>query len=162
MYSVLFVCLGNICRSSAAEAIFADRVNKAGAAAHFNLDSAGLIDCHEGEEADARMRSHAFAHGYRITHLSRPVTREDLQRFDLIVAMDHNNVAGLLKLARTPEEKHKIVEMAAFLTHHNARFIPDPYYGTHQDFEWVIELLEDACDGLFNHLVKDLQLELHP
>lgn len=162
MYSILFVCLGNICRSSAAETIFADRVHKAGAAAHFTLDSAGLIDCHEGEEADARMRSHAFAHGYRITHRSRPVTREDLQRFDLIVAMDPNNVAGLLKLARTAEEKDKIVEMAAFLTHHNERFIPDPYYGTHQDFEWVIELLEDACDGLLSHLLDHLQLDIRP
>lgn len=147
MIKILFVCLGNICRSVTAEEIFRTMVNKAGCESAFHIDSAGLIDYHEGELADSRMRKHAAAHGYRLTHRSRPVCASDFERFDYVVAMDENNVRELQR--RSPEPyRAKIVRMADYLVHHEASYIPDPYYGSDKDFEWVIELLEDACEEL--------------
>ena len=149
---VLFVCLGNICRSVTAEEIFRAKVKDAGLQASIIADSAGLIDYHEGELADPRMRQHAFAHGYRLIHRSRPVVTADFNEFDMIVAMDENNVKGLMQ--RCPEhQQHKIVRMVEYLQSHEANHIPDPYYGTEKDFEWVIELLEDACEGLLKDLL---------
>ena len=150
---VLFVCLGNICRSVTAEEIFRTNVKDAGLQASIVADSAGLIDYHEGELADSRMRQHAFAHGYRLTHRSRPVVVADFEDFDIIVAMDENNVKGLMQRS-SGHQQHKIVRMVDYLQSHEANHIPDPYYGTAKDFEWVIELLEDACEGLLKDLLS--------
>ena len=152
MTSVLFICLGNICRSVTAEEIFRTFVKRAGREKEFFIDSAGLIDYHEGELADSRMRQHASQHGYRLTHRSRPVCREDFKKFDLIVAMDKNNVKGLLNIAPNSEDEQKIVMMADYLREHDHTFVPDPYYGEAEDFELVIDLLEDACQGLLEQL----------
>ena len=152
MTSVLFICLGNICRSVTAEEVFRTFVKRAGREKDFEIDSAGLIDYHQGELADSRMRQHASAHGYRLTHRSRPVTAADFRRFDLIVAMDENNVRGLKAVATTQEECGKIVLMADYLREHDNSYVPDPYYGGDDDFELVIELLEDACQGLLESL----------
>lgn len=148
---ILFVCLGNICRSVTAEEIFRTKLKAARLEKNYEVDSAGLIDYHEGELADPRMRDHAFRRGYRLTHLSRPVVKSDFKKFDLIVAMDDNNVKGLLRLAPAGEE-HKIVKMVNFLQQYDAAEIPDPYYGGADGFEKVIDLLEDACEGLLNSL----------
>lgn len=148
-HRVLFICLGNICRSVTAEEIFRQMVARAGRSEDFIIDSAGLIDYHEGELADARMRRHAARHGYRLTHCSRPVTVADFGRFDLIVAMDDDNVRRLQRLAPEAVASARIVRMADYLRHHDGyAFVPDPYYGGEADFELVIELLEDACAGL--------------
>ena len=152
MTSVLFICLGNICRSVTAEEVFRTMVKRAGREKEFEIDSAGLIDYHEGELADSRMRQHAFAHGYKLTHRSRPVTPADFRRFDLIVAMDDNNVKGLKAVAANAAECDKIVLMADYLREHDHTYVPDPYYGVAEDFELVIELLEDACQGLLDTL----------
>ena len=152
MTSVLFICLGNICRSVTAEEIFRTFVKRAGRENDFFIDSAGLIDYHEGELADSRMRQHASLHGYRLTHRSRPVRPEDFKKFDWIVAMDCNNVKGLKSVAPCPEDERKIVMMADYLKEHTHSFVPDPYYGEAEDFELVIELLEDACQGLLEQL----------
>lgn len=145
---ILFICLGNICRSVMAEEIFRTLATQAGREGDFTVDSAGLIDYHEGEPADSRMRRHAAAHGYRLTHRSRPVTAADFRRFDLIVAMDEANVRDLQQVAPTADDGKRVVRMADYLTAHDASHIPDPYYGTDDDFEHVIVLLEDACRGL--------------
>lgn len=157
---ILFVCLGNICRSCTAEEVFRVMADEAGHAGVYHVDSAGLIDFHEGELPDERMRRTAARHGYRLTHRSRPVRPEDFDRFDYIVAMDRRNREKLERLAQTPEQRSKIVMMADYLRYHTAQYshIPDPYYGSERDFELVVELLEDACGGL---LQKTLTTE-HP
>lgn len=152
---ILFVCLGNICRSCTAEEIFRTLVAQAGLAEQFQIDSAGLIDYHEGELPDSRMRQHALRHGYRLTHRSRPVTTADFSHFDLIVGMDEKNLRQLRRMAPSPTDAEKVVGMADYLRHHSEyNSVPDPYYGSATDFELAIELLEDACGGLLEKLTS--------
>lgn len=149
---ILFVCLGNICRSCTAEEIFRTLVYKGGHGENFEIDSAGLIDYHEGELPDGRMRRTAARHGYQLTHRSRPVRQEDFENFDWIVGMDENNRSRLMQIAVSQEQRNKIVMMADYLSAHKGKYtyIPDPYYGDEKDFELVVELLEDACAGLLD------------
>lgn len=148
MKSVLFVCLGNICRSPMAEAIMQKLVKDAGLEKEFYIDSAGLISYHEGEGSDPRMKQHAYRHGYKLTHISRPVRQTDFDTFDIILAMDDSNYDKLRRLAPTLEDEAKIFHMTDFCTEHVIDHVPDPYYGGAQGFENVIEILEDACRGL--------------
>lgn len=148
MKRLLFVCLGNICRSAAAEEVMRVMAARAGRGDEFEIDSAGLIDYHEGELPDARMRRHARQRGYELTHRSRPVRPADFARFDLLLAMDRSNVEGLLRLVRTETERRKVVRLADYLQSHDTDTIPDPYYGGPEGFELVLDLLEDACGGL--------------
>jgi protein-tyrosine phosphatase len=150
--SILFVCLGNICRSPMAEAIMRRLVEEAGVKSLFHIDSAGLISYHEGEGADPRMKSHAYKHGYRLTHISRPVRPADFDDFDLIIGMDDSNYDKLQRLAPTLEAEAKIMRMTDYCTKHVIDHVPDPYYGGAQGFENVIEILEDACAGLLGKL----------
>lgn len=155
MKKILFVCLGNICRSSAAEEIMRHYVCEAGMEKEITLDSAGLIDYHEGEPADARMRAHAARRGYNITHLSRPVKYDDFFTFDLIVGMDDRNVERLKALAPGIEEERKIVRMTDYCVRKLADYVPDPYYGGAEGFENVLDILEDACEGLLEALRRE-------
>lgn len=147
---VLFVCLGNICRSVTAQHVFETLARRAGL--DVEADSAGLIDFHAGEPADARMQAAAARRGYRLTHRSRPVTAADFDRFDLILGMDSRNVDRLRRLAPTPEAAGRVEPMAALLRHHDDDHIPDPYYGCEADFDRVVELLEDAAATLVERL----------
>ena len=156
MTHILFVCLGNICRSSAAEEVFRTLVARRGLSAQFALDSAGLIDYHEGELSDPRMIRHAARRGYRLAHRSRPVAVADFSRFHYIVGMDERNMQGLARLAaRAPHVEAQMLRMADFLTAHTADLIPDPYYGDDADFEHVLDLLEDAAGGLLDYLMGE-------
>ena len=146
--NLLFVCLGNICRSPMAEAIMQKLVDDAGLTDRIHLDSAGLIAYHQGEGADPRMKSHAYRHGYRITHISRPVTERDFDTFDLILSMDDSNYDRLRSLAPTLDAEAKVHRMTDYCTTHVIDHVPDPYYGGAQGFENVIEILEDSCQGL--------------
>lgn len=148
MKKILFVCLGNICRSSAAEEIMRKMVADAGLAREFFLDSAGLIDYHEGEPADSRMRAHAARRGYHITHLSRPVRYNDFFDFDLIVGMDDRNISKLKAMAPGLDEERKVVRMTDYCRLKVVDYVPDPYYGGASGFENVLDILEDACAGL--------------
>ncbi len=162
MYRVLFVCLGNICRSCTAEEIFRTLAGRAGLSQSVEADSAGLIDYHEGELPDGRMRRYALERGYRLTHRSRPVRAADFSRFDLIVGMDAKNIEGLSRLARAAgvEARAEIVPMADYLTAHpDHASIPDPYYGGERDFRLVVELLEDACASLLAAIAADGRAE---
>ena len=150
--NILFVCLGNICRSPMAEAAFQRIIDREPATERFRIDSAGLIGFHAGELPDSRMRYHAGKRGYSLTHRSRPFTRADFDRFDMIIGMDDQNINGLNNQAHTLDESRKIFRMTDFCMNINADHVPDPYYGGEQGFENVINLLEDACEGLFNSL----------
>lgn len=153
---ILFVCLGNICRSPAAEGIFKAIVQEHGSSDLFIIDSAGLGGWHEGELADPRMRRAASEAGYNLTHRARQVSSNDFSHFDLIIGMDRQNIQALSHLASTDQERRKILPMTDFLQrHHGHTAIEDPYYGTEADFRHVVSLLEDACQGLYRYLTED-------
>ncbi len=151
-YRILFVCLGNICRSSAAEEVMRQKLKNAGLNEIVEVDSAGLIDYHEGELSDSRMRRHAKQRGYILTHLSRPITRSDYEQFDLIIGMDDQNITRLQRGAKTESERMKIHKMTEFFVNCDSTSIPDPYYGGESGFENVLDLLEDGCTGLLREL----------
>lgn len=155
---ILFVCLGNICRSPAAEGIFKDLISKQGRGNEFFVDSAGLYAGHAGELPDHRMRIHARNRGYELNHRSRPVKSADFEDFDLIVAMDNSNYHRLKGLSPTPETDLKIVKMIDFIKGFpQYDCVPDPYYEGAQGFELVLDLLEDGCVNLLNYLSPALK-----
>lgn len=148
---ILFVCLGNICRSPAAEGVLHALASKAGLSEKFIIDSAGTYAGHAGELPDARMRSAASKRGYSLTHRSRPVEIDDFLEFDRIIAMDDNNVGNLQRLAPSPEAAQKIERFAALCSSHkDTHYIPDPYYGGQNGFEHVLDLLEDGCQTILD------------
>ncbi|MDE6017610.1 MAG: low molecular weight phosphotyrosine protein phosphatase [Muribaculaceae bacterium] len=151
---ILFVCLGNICRSPAAQGVMERLVEESGVADNFEIDSAGLYGGHAGDLPDARMRAHARRRGLNLTHRSRPVRESDFDRFDIIVAMDDSNYTGLRAMAPTPEDERKVVKMADFFTQHPwADCVPDPYYDGAEGFENALDLIEDGCNTLLQRLI---------
>lgn len=151
--SILFVCLGNICRSPAAEGVMQAIVDEEGAAARFTIDSAGTGNYHIGDLPDQRMRIHARRRGYELTHRCRQVRAYDFDDFDIIVAMDASNERNLRRIAPSPEAEAKIVQMAEFVDI-ASRYdhIPDPYYEGAEGFELVLDLLQSACRNLYDAL----------
>ena len=150
---ILFVCLGNICRSPAADGIMHDLAEKRGAADRFTIDSAGTYGGHRGELPDPRMRSAASRRGYALTHRARQVSEADFDRFDMIVVMDDMNYETLHRMAPSREAARKIFRMAEFCRRHPDRtYVPDPYYEGHEGFELVLDMLEDGCEGILEYL----------
>ena len=146
---VLFVCLGNICRSPSAEAVFTSVVDQAGLNHLFEIDSAGPGAWHAGEPADKRMQKHAIKRGYRLTSIARQFMPEkDFDHFDLIIGMDDENIKTLRSMARNENDLAKIHKMTDFSKIFSYKEVPDPYYGGDEGFELVLDLLEDACSGL--------------
>ena len=123
-------------------------VKERGLENQFYIDSAGLHDYHEGELPDNRMRKYAAQRGYNLDSRSRPVKYDDFFHFDLIIGMDDQNISSLNRLAPDSDSKRKIHRMTEYCTRHNYDYIPDPYYGGAKGFELVLDLLEDACEGL--------------
>ena len=155
--NVLFVCWGNICRSPSAEAVFNGLIKKRGLEDYISCDSAGTISYHNGERADARMRQHAKKRGYQLDSISRRVESSDFDRFDYVVAMDDNNVQDLYSFMKKPEDQERLSKMTDYCTQHNNSAVPDPYYGGADGFELVLDLLEDACNGLIDQIEDDLE-----
>ncbi len=151
--AVLFVCLGNICRSPAAQGIFESLVKKEGLGDNFTVDSAGTYGGHAGDKADHRMRAAAQRRGVELTHRSRQVKSDDFEIFDHIIAMDDSNFHDLRRLAPTIEAQNKISRMASYFTAHTIDHVPDPYYEGAQGFEYVLDLLEDGCQELLSKLL---------
>ena len=141
-YKVLFVCLGNICRSPAAHGIFEHVVREKGMEDRIEVDSAGTYSGHRGELPDRRMRNAAMYRGYALTHRSRPVSSLDFLDFDMIIAMDDQNYEDLMHLAPSVEATHKI------------SYVPDPYYMGAEGFQLVLDLLEEGCSNLYDEIIK--------
>lgn len=152
---LLFVCLGNICRSPASEGVMARLVEERGVADRFTIDSAGTYGGHSGERADARMRKAASARGYNLTSISRRVSMDDFDRFDLIIAMDDSNYEQLFRIAPSLEASHKIRRMAEFIADPSIDHVPDPYYEGAQGFEIVLDMLEKGCSNLLQQILSD-------
>ncbi len=152
---ILFVCLGNICRSPSAEAVFNRIVSDKGAQDQFEIDSAGTYGYHQGEPADSRMQSHAVKRGYNLTSISRPFNPKiDWDKFDYIVAMDNSNLRDLTLIARNPVDLKKLFKITDFTKNFNYHEVPDPYYGGDNGFEIVLDLLEDAGAGFYKFLIE--------
>ncbi|MCP4551359.1 MAG: low molecular weight phosphotyrosine protein phosphatase [Bacteroidetes bacterium] len=148
---ILFVCLGNICRSPSAEAVFKMKLIDHGLDTEVEVDSAGTSSYHEREPADSRMKSHAIKRGYELTSISRQIFPSDFDYYDLIIAMDDNNYHNLIGMAKNPSHKNKIALMTEFSKNHEGN-IPDPYHGGSQGFEAVLDILEDSSEGLITEI----------
>lgn len=155
--SILFICLGNICRSPAAEAVMRKKLDDIWPnGSNIKVDSAGIGSWHEGQLPDYRMRRTGKRHGYDISSRARQIKQADFSRFTYIIGMDYENISDLNSLARTDEERKKILCAADFMTHHPAyHTVPDPYYGDEKDFELALELIEDACDGIIKKILRN-------
>ncbi len=146
--AILFCCTGNICRSPTAEGVFARKVADAGMSDRILVDSAGTHGYHVGEPPDARAQSAAQARGYDLSALrARRIERDDFVRFDLVLAMDYENRAFLARLCPSSSD-HKLKMMMEYARRHTEREVPDPYGGGPDGFEVVLEMLEDATEGL--------------
>lgn len=149
--SVLFVCMGNICRSPTAEAVFRHYAENAGLSEYVLIDSAGTHDYHIGDPPDARTQRVAQQRGYDMSGLrGRLVDVGDFERFDYVLAMDHANLATLRSLVGQGGcNPHLFLKYAR---HHAERDVPDPYYGGADGFERVLDMVEDAAQGLLQHI----------
>ena len=150
---ILCVCLGNICRSPAAQGVMQQMVDEAGLTECFEIDSAGTAGYHVGELPDRRMRIAARRRGIELDHHCRRVTTDDFSRFDIIVAMDESNYRNLRELSPSDEGDRKIVRMADFFnpdTRLRHSHVPDPYYEGAEGFELVLDLLNEGCANLLN------------
>lgn len=153
MIGILFVCLGNICRSPSAEGVMQKIVENEGLEGEIFVDSAGTIAVHAGENADSRMKYHASRRSYELTSISRQFNvNTDFDKFTYIIAMDDNNYRDLMKLTRNESDKKKVIRMTSFCTECDVTEVPDPYYGGSDGFELVLDILEDACRGLLSSI----------
>lgn len=151
--AVLFVCLGNICRSPLAEGVFRDRVRRAGLADRFHIASAGTSDYHTGESPDRRTAEVARRRGVVLDHAAAQMTSEDLDRFDYVLAMDRQNLSRIRRLAGGRRHRAQIGLLRSFDDTAGDRLeVPDPYFGGPRGFEEVHDMVERACAGLLAHI----------
>lgn len=158
-FTVLFVCMGNICRSPTAHGVFRHQVAAAGLSSQVVIDSAGTHGYHPGEPPDPRSQRAARSRDYDLADLrARQVHAADFSEADLILAMDWDNLA-LLEQRCPPEQRHKLRRLAEFCRHHAVEVIPDPYEQGLEGFERVLDLVEDACAGLLAHVRGRLSIK---
>jgi protein-tyrosine phosphatase len=151
---ILFVCMGNICRSPTAEGVFGHMVRAQGVAGQFEIDSAGTHDYHVGSPPDSRAQAHALAHGYDISGLrARQLQAQDFETFDLIVVMDDHNWKKANELCPL-EERRRLKRLTAYCNRYKALNVPDPYYGGEAGFEYAMAIIEDGCRGLLDTLLS--------
>ncbi|MBN8508970.1 MAG: low molecular weight phosphotyrosine protein phosphatase [Burkholderiales bacterium] len=154
---LLFVCMGNICRSPTAHGVMRHKLRVAGPDGAIEVDSAGTHGWHEGDPPDERAIAHAHRRGYDIADLrARPLRPADFERFDLLLVMDGANRAAARRIGPAVQHGNLRLLTAYGLVHHAAE-VPDPYYGGDAGFEHVLDGVEDACDGLLRRLVEELR-----
>jgi protein-tyrosine phosphatase len=154
MYKVLFVCMGNICRSPAGDNVFRHLVREAGLADRISCDSAGTLDYHVGKPPDRRMSAVLRRRSIPVEGRGRQFKKADFQDFDLILTMDEDNRRNVLALADSPAEEARVKPFTAFCSEHDLPEVPDPYYGGDEGFELVADLMEDGCSNLLEHIRK--------
>lgn len=152
--SILFVCLGNICRSPAAESILRHLAKKENVDLH--IESCGLGDWHEGCLPDERMREASKNRGFLLTSRAQKIQPDFFDRFDLIFVADQKIMNELYKFAPKPEHKAKMHYITHFSTAFRGAEVPDPYYEGEAGFEHVLDILEDSCEGIISHIKKNL------
>jgi protein-tyrosine phosphatase len=154
-YKLLFVCLGNICRSPSAENIMNHLVEQAGWSDRIFCESAGTSSYHIGSPPDRRMSNAATAKlGIKLLGQARQLQKLDFENFDMILAMDQENYHNILALDLTKQYHHKVYLMCKFCSRHTLQEVPDPYYGGVEGFNQVIDLLVDACEGLLAYITN--------
>jgi protein-tyrosine phosphatase len=158
-YKLLFVCLGNICRSPTAENIMNHLIEQAGLGDRLICDSAGTSSYHIGSPPDRRMTLAAKGRGIELKGEARQFEDDDFDKFDLILAMDRENYRDILFLDLKGKYRDKVKLMCDFATNHQLKDVPDPYYGGKEGFEKVIDLLLDSCDGLLQHILESEQFK---
>ena len=151
-FKILFVCLGNICRSPAAEGVMRRVVGSAGLQHEVDIDSAGTGGWHAGDLPDARMRQHAAKRGYALTSRARQVRPGDFDEFDLILVMDRQNRRDLDEFIRSPADLHRVRLFCEFVSDRPETEVPDPYYGGPDGFETVLDLVENGCEGILREI----------
>lgn len=155
MKAILFVCLGNICRSPAAEGVLRSMISQDPILKDMHIESCGLGDWHAGRLPDERMRMAAKERGVVLMSRAQSFQRHFFQRFDYILAADHEVIKVLYQHAKEPTDKAKIHLLTAFSATFKNEEIPDPYYQGDAAFELVLDMIEDACQGLIEHLKAD-------
>ena len=157
MKKVLFICLGNICRSPTAEGIFKNLVEKEELSSKIQCDSAGTSAYHEGSSADLRSTQHALERGYTLCGKSRLFQNpDDFINFDMLITMDNKNYETVVSLDKEGKYKNKIFKATSFCKIHNLKEVPDPYTKGSSGFELVLDILEDSCKELLKGLKNDL------
>ncbi|WP_265942573.1 low molecular weight protein-tyrosine-phosphatase [Dechloromonas sp. A34] len=155
-FRVLLVCMGNICRSPTAEGVIRKYIKNNGLVDAVEVDSAGTHGYHVGEAPDSRTQRAASARGYNLTQLrARKVARQDLDYFDLILAMDKSNLDNLWRMA-TPEQKERIKLFMDYAKNFDDDEVPDPYYGLGHGFDLVLDMVEDAAQGLIEEIKQKI------
>ena len=152
MNKILFVCLGNICRSPAAEGAFVQLLKENGLFENFYVDSAGTSSFHAGERADSRMREVALKRGFDLPSWSRQVSLEDFDEFDLLIAMDRKNLSDLRSMCDDLDKLKKLRIFTDFKRESTHEEVPDPYYGGERGFEEVMDLVTECSKGLLEYL----------
>ena len=157
-FHVLFVCLGNICRSPAGENIFRHQVAKAGLSEHIIIDSAGTIDWHTGKGPDSRMCQTLQNRNIPTDGAARHFTAQDFLDFDLILTMDNENYSNVTKLDPEGRFHDKVKKFSSFCAKpdHQIEEVPDPYYGGDEGFDFVADMLEDGCKQLLEYIQPEL------
>lgn len=150
--SVLFVCLGNICRSPTGEGVLLALLEEQGLESKIKVDSAGTIGYHQGKPADPRMRASAAKRNIDLPSRSRKITEDDLGRFDLVLAMDRENLADINRLSEAPTAEVRL--FSSFLGDDWPNDVPDPYYGGDAGFEYVLDMIEAGCPKILEYLLR--------
>ena len=155
-YNLLFICLGNICRSPAADAVMHHLTDSKRLSHNFTIDSAGIGSWHIGDLPDRRMREHGAKRGYKIDHIARQFDRNtDFDAFDYIIVMDDDNYSEICNQAKSTDQRAKVAKMKDFFVQYKGKTsVPDPYYGGAKEFEYALDLIEDGCKGLLETIIK--------